>query len=405
MKFITANIPAALWAILKAVLFLILAFIVAAIAKALVLKLIDSTKLRNLLDKADAEDGESGTVKSAGTVKNYIGKLVYLIVFLLFVPSIFGALGVDSIAAPVLNLLQTVWGYVPNILAAAVILIVGFLIAKLVRQLLIPLFQKIPFSRLQEKAGMETTDRTALPKTLAYIVYVLIVIPVVIVALQALNIRTITEPAINMLNKVIGFLPSLVVGILITVAGVMIGKFVGSLVNRLLGASGLDEKVSGMLNGDAKKFRFSRAVGTAVQAVIIIFFAVEGLNILNLSVLTNVGAAVINYMPKVLASIIIIFCALILASFVSGALVKNGFGAYAFPAKIAIYILAGFMLLNQLNIASGIVKWGFIIILAAAAVAFAIAFGVGGRHAAEDVLKDIRDRKPVKKIPEKKEEE
>ena len=98
-NFFNAKLGSGLMNVIKAVLLLAIAFIVAAIVKKLVLKLISKTKLKNALDKADKEG--DGT-RLAG----YIGKLVYLIVFLLFVPGIFGVLGADSIGQPIGEMLS-----------------------------------------------------------------------------------------------------------------------------------------------------------------------------------------------------------------------------------------------------------------------------------------------------------
>lgn len=76
------------WAILQAILLLILAFIVAAIVKSLTVKLLTKTKLQKLLGKRDAESGQQ--------VTEFIGKLLHLIVFLLFVPGIFERLEVTD---------------------------------------------------------------------------------------------------------------------------------------------------------------------------------------------------------------------------------------------------------------------------------------------------------------------
>ena len=69
-----------LWAVIKAVLILLLAFLVAGIVKSLVVKLLTKTKLSVLLGKTDAStDGGKRMLE-------HIGKLVHLVVFLLFVP-------------------------------------------------------------------------------------------------------------------------------------------------------------------------------------------------------------------------------------------------------------------------------------------------------------------------------
>ena len=112
----------------KAVLFLVLAIVVANLVKGLVLKLIDSTKIKEWLGKLDPEDKK-------GEIRTFISKLVYLLVFLLFVPAIFSALGMSGIMSPITSILNTIWGYVPNVLAAAIIVAIGSLVAKLVGQI------------------------------------------------------------------------------------------------------------------------------------------------------------------------------------------------------------------------------------------------------------------------------
>ncbi|MBQ9058156.1 MAG: mechanosensitive ion channel [Atopobiaceae bacterium] len=360
--------------IVQAVLLLIAAFIVAAIAKALVMKLISSTKLSDVLTKADESTGGEST-----NMVDYIGKLVYLLVFLLFVPGIFSALGVESVATPILGLLNTIWGYVPNILAAGIILVVGFMVARLVRQLLIPVFSKLRVDEIQTKAGIQVDDSAKLSVTLAYVVYVIIVIPIIIIALQVLNISAISDPAISMLNQVFAFIPNIVVAALIVGVGVFIARLASQIVGQLLATTGIDAKATELMGGKLQNVTLSRVIAVIVQALIIIFFAVEGLSILKLDVLTNIGNSVIGYLPNALAAVIIIGLAVFASTVASNALKKTGFAAYAPMAQAAILVIGAFMVLNQLHIASTIVNTAFIVILAAVGVAAAIAFGLGGK--------------------------
>ena len=378
----------AFWAGLKvaifAILLLVAAFIVAAIAKALVVKLLTSTRANNIISKADGD--------KPGSTANFVGKLVYLIVFLLFVPGIFHILGVSSVGTPISEMLNKVWGYIPNILAAIIVLVVGFMIAKLVRQLLIPVFQKIRVDKLQEKAGVEVADSAKLSSTLAYIVYVLILIPVIIVALQVLRIEAVSAPAISMLQKVFDFIPNIVVACLIIFVGVLIGRFAGQIVARLIAATGVDAKVRGTVGEKMGNVSLSSIIGRIIQVVIVIFFVVQGLSVIKLATLSNIGTAIIAYMPKVLAAALILIGAFFLASFVQKSLKKIGYDFYGFIAKGAILVFASFMILNQLGIANDIVRMAFFLIMAALAVAFAIAFGVGGREFAASVLKDWKTK-------------
>lgn len=377
-------------AIIAAALILLVAFIVASIVKSLVLKLIDKTKLQNILAKADTED-------KPGSAKEFIGKLVYLLVFLLFVPGIFSALGLGSVMAPISNILNTIWGYVPNLVAAAIVLMVGSLIAKLVRQLLVPVFDKLNINKLQEKAGIEVKNADKLSNTLAYIVYVLILIPTVVMALNVLNITVISIPAVSMLNSVISFIPNIVIGLVIIVIGCMIGKLAGQIVTKLIASAGLDAKLQGLLDDKNQKFVLSKVTGIVVYAVVVIFFVVEGLDVLKLDVLTDIGADIIGFMPVALAAVLILAATMIVSSMVEKALRKAGMNSYAVVAKVAIIVVGIFMILSHLGIADAIVNEAFTLILAAVAIAFAIAFGIGGKEFAARTLKKLEEKKEDQK--------
>ncbi len=383
-------------AVITAVVILVAAFIVAAIVKALVVKLLGKGKLGEFLAKADGEGDKPGTVKE------FIGKLVYLLVFLLFVPAIFATLGLEAVTAPINQVLSTIWGYVPSVVAAVIVLVIGFFVAKAVRQLLIPVFDKIKVNKIQEKLGVEVTDSAKLSNTLAYVVYVLILIPMVILALDVLDIDVISNPATAVLNTIFAFIPNILVALIIITIGWFIAKFVGQIVTRLIASAGLDAKVAKLMDKDDSKVVLSKLIGVIVQVVIVIFFVVEGINVLKLAVLTDIGAVIIGYMPAVLSAVVILVICFFASSMAEKALKKSGYSTYATLVKIAIFTIGGFMVLSQLGIAAEIVNSAFKLIIAALAVAFAIAFGVGGRDFAAKTLKKLEDN-GCKKDEEKEE--
>lgn len=395
---IVSTITSSVWAVVSAVLILVAAFVVASFVKSLVLKMLGKGKISRILDKMDSSE-EGG---KPGNSRDFIGKLVYLLVFLLFVPAIFSVLGMREVTAPITNILNTVWGYVPNIVAAVIILVIGSFIAKLVRQLLVPLFDKLNINRLQEKAGIEVTGAAGLSSTLAYIVYVLILIPMIVMALDVLNISVISAPAVHMLNLIFGFIPSIFVSLVIIIIGCMIGKFVGQIVSRLIASAGLDAKLAKLIDGEKYAFSLSKFTGVLVTTVVIIFFVVEGIDVLGLSVLSSIGGVVIGYMPAVLSAVLILAICIFASSMAEKALRKNGFASYALIAKFAILVVGVFMVLSQLGIAETIVNTAFKLIMAAVAVAFAIAFGVGGRSFASNLLKKLEDGMEKKDDEDKK---
>lgn len=396
MSGILASLFSGIWAVVKAVLILILAVIVAKIAKSMVVKLFTKTKLNELFDKTGSSDDKKTDVVT------FVGKLVYLLVFLLFVPGIFESLGMNNISAPILGILNTMWGYIPNIVAAVIVLWVGFFIAKLVRELLIPVFNKIKINNLQEKAGIDVPDSAKLSNTLAYIVYVVILIPVIITALRVLDISSISDPAIKMLDVIFEFIPNIFAAIVIIIIGSMVAKFAGSIVESLIASSGFDTKLIKLLDGKADKFVLSKVIGTIVNVVMEIFFIVQSISVLHLEVVSNIGNAIIGYMPYVLGAVLIVITCYICSVIVEKALDKNGFKTAGIVSKYVIYVIGVFMVLNELGIAAELVNTAFILIVAALAVAFAISFGVGGREFAGRTLKKLEDKLDKSKDSEDK---
>lgn len=381
----TSLLGSGIWAVIKAVLILLLAFITAAIVRSLVVKLFTKTKWSAMLRQRPSASGENE--KNA----EFIGKLAHLFVFLLFVPGIFESLGLGEAASPILKLLDTLWGYLPNILAAVLVVWVGFFIARLVRELLIPVFDRLKVNTLQEKAGIRVTDTGRMSDTLAYIVYVLILIPVLIAALQVLNIQAVSDPAIQMLDEIFAFIPNILAALVIIIIGCMAARFSGNIVENLIASAGFDAKLSEHLDERGRAFILSKAVGTIVRIIMVIFFIVESFGVPHLDVLTGIGNAVIGYMPSVLAAALILLICYICNGLIGKALSGNGHTVLALVCRTAVSVVGVFMILNELGIAKELVNTAFILILAALATAFAISFGTGGRDFAGKVLKKLED--------------
>lgn len=377
--------------VFSAILLLILALIVAYLAKRIVTKLLKMVNVDKYTEKIGLAD------EATGSSVEFIGKLVFLIIFLLFLPGVLDKLGMQNVSAPIASMVSQFLNYIPNILAAIVILVVGLFIAKLIRQLLTPILRRLNVDKIQEKAGISTTENTTISSVLSYLVYVLILIPVIIAALQVLNISAISQPAISMLDKIILFLPNIFAAIAIIIIGLFISKIAGKLLTEILAGVGTDKLVEKIIPEDKTKLRsfsLSKGIGDLVKYILILLFFVEAINVLKLQVLQAVGAAIIAYLPLVISAIIIMGVALFVASWVESLLLKKftDVKIVAFVVKAAVITLAVFMTLNQLGIATSIVNAAFIIVLGAVAVAFAISFGVGGRDAARNVL-DVLQKK------------
>lgn len=387
--------------VVTAALILLLAWLAASISKQIVVKGLKKIKVEKYTDKIGITD------ETTGSSLEFIGKLVFAIIFLLFLPAVLDKLGMRNVSAPITTLVSQFLNYIPNIIAAVIILVIGLFVANIIRQLLTPVLKRFNVDKIQERAGIATSESTTISSVISYVVYVLILVPVIIAALQVLNIPAISDPAIDMLNKIIVFLPNIFVAIAIIIIGSFIAKIVGKLLSEILAGVGTDAAIQKAIpteNSKLKQFSFSKVVGEIVKYIILLLFVVEAINVLKLEVLQFVGAAIISYLPFAISAIIIMGVAFFLATWVEGLLVKK-FPNNILSAIIAKYIIlafAVFMTLNQLGIAPSIVTAAFIIILGALAIAFAIAFGMGGREFATGVLKKFESTLNSNNSQEKK---
>ncbi len=377
--------------IIYAIITLIIAFIVAGIAKSLVIKLIEALRLDKYTDKLGVVDEETGSSTE------FIGKLVYIIVFLLFLPGVLNRLGLEGVSSPIEMLVSKFLGFLPNIVAAVLILAVGLFIAKLIRQLVKPILKKLNVDKLQEKAGFSSEEGVTISSMISYVVYVIIIIAVLTAALQVLNISAISDPAIAVLDKIFSALPRIFVAIAIIFLGNYIAKIAGKLIENILssvGADGIIPKILPTEKDSAKKISLSKIVGETIKYIIIILFTVEAFNFLEFEVLQAAGGGIIAYLPYLISAALILGIALLLAAWVESLLLKKCSNSkFIVPlAKGSIIVIAVFMALSQLGFAKSIVNAAFIIIVGAFAVAFAIAFGVGGRDFAASTLKKLEDK-------------
>ncbi|NLC65953.1 MAG: mechanosensitive ion channel [Clostridium sp.] len=394
--------------IVKALVLFLIAWLVAVAIKKLVQKALLKMNVDEKLARGKRpSDPEYGKEK----VKN-LAQVAYFLVFLLFLPSILDALAMDSVSAPISNMMNNLLAFIPRLIGAAIIGFIGYFIAKIIRDLTYMFLQTVNidkwYNKITTKAGSGTIDQSkknTLADVLSKVVFGLVLIPVVTLALETLNIRTLTEPIVIVLNKVMEMIPNVLVAIVLVVAGYYIASFVSKLLEELLSRMGIN-RVFGFMNDSVKKdaltIDISKIIATIVKVLIILFITVESLGILKLDVLNAIGYGIIGYLPLVISGILIIGIGLLAGYFVESLINKYTKSPYtAAIAKYIIIVFSVFMTLEQIKFASTIVNIAFLLVLGGLSVAFAVAFGVGGRDfAARQLAKfeakvEKENKKPV----------
>lgn len=344
--------------------------------------------------------GATNTEEQSHALIDTLSKVAYYLVWVLFLPGIFSTFGLDSIGQPIMNMIDTVLAFIPNIIAAGIVLVLGLFAAKLVKNLVYNVAVAANIDKhLAKLTGGETTDvevkknKGTLASVLANIVYFLIVIPIILVALEVLNINSIADPISSVLNTILSAIPNILVAVVLLIVGFAIAKFAGMILTDLLKSAGLNKYSSYLKKSSNMNLDLSKIAGQTVAVLIGLFFLVEALNALNLEMLNSILSVVIGYLPNVLFAAIIIGLGFVGGQMLSSA-IKSTTGSMlaGMLVKYILIIFSIFMALDQLNFASAIVQAAFICIIGGLAVAFALSFGLGGREFAKKQLSRLDNK-------------
>ena len=341
---------------------LLIAWLMATALKFIITRVLRSVKLdERLADQADLDALEGSSLSDT------MGNVIYWLVFLLFLPAILGALSLQGLLTPVQNMLDEILGALPDILGAGLILMLGWLGARIVRQIVANLLAGLGVDRLGEQTGVAAAlGQQKISQVIATIVYVLILIPVIIGALNALGAEAISAPAARMLTTLLNALPAIFGALLLLGISYFVARIVGTFVTNVLTGIGFDNVLTWIgLRGptDEGAQTPSQIVGYLSTIGIMLFAVIE-------AAIFGLGLYLANVAARVIRS--------------AGGSQAN---MLAPAARVAIIVFAGALALRQTGIAEDIVNLAFGLGLGAVAVASALAFGLGSREIAAGEVK------------------
>jgi hypothetical protein len=354
---------------------LLVAWLIATLIQALVNRALAATTLDERISK------EAGMEPMSKTVAN----VLFWLVVLLFVPSILAAFDLRGLLEPVQAMLAKLLDMVPNVFAAAVIGFVGWLLAKVLRGLVTNLLAAAGADKMGSRIGL--AEAVKLSRLVGMIVFILVFVPTLIAALDALKVEAISKPATDMLQRLLEAVPNLVAAALILVVTWYVAKFAADVLQRLLAGMGLDtvpERL-GMQAAFGETFRPSAIVGWLALFFAMLFAAVEAAHRLDFTQVRDLVSMFIRFGGEVLLGAAILVIGFWLASVAHDAIRRASGGervGLAQLARVAILGLVIAMGLRAMGIADDIVNLAFGLTLGAVAVAVALSFGLGGREAA-----------------------
>lgn len=366
--------------LLGAAILIAIAWVVATVLRTVLMSVLPAFRLDERLGQ--------GAPSAGRPVTRSIAEAVYYLVLLLFLPAILSTLGLTGILGPVQHLVDVLLAFLPNLFAAVVTVLIGWFVARLVARLVTNLLAALGVDAFGARLGIDTAlGGQRLSSLIGLIVYILILLPIVIAALQTLQLAALTNPASNMLNLILLEIPKLVAAALTLAIAYVVGRVLAPVVTSLLTAAGFDVVPARL--GIARPVNAqptpSALVGRLVLVALMLFATIEALQTIGF---TEVAVLVTQFTQlggRVILALIVFGIGLFLARLAAGAVRASGVSnaaALAAVAQGAILLLTGAMALQELGIGAEIITLAFALTLGAIAVASAIAFGWGGRDVA-----------------------
>ena len=350
--------------------------------------------VRKMLEKAEDEKQLSGklAVSAEKSIKNG-SRAAYYLVWLFFLPAILKTLGIYGITAPLQAMFAAVMVFLPRVFAALVILLVGLWAARLVRRSVSSLLATARLDSLVRWCGVSEVSGESFARVIGDIAWVLVAIPVIIGALSSLGIAELSAAVSGFLNILLNAAGNIIGALLVLLAAFVIAKGAGYAAEKLCISTGIDrwwENLGGE-KGVFKGIPFSSSVRKTAFAVVMVLGFIAASDVLGFAALSGVIRSFAIFGGNLLLSVIVLLIGAVLADFASG-IAGDQLGKWGRTAvKAAVMIFTAALALSNLNIGSGIVEITFAMLLGTFGVAFALAFGLGGREFAAGVLKKIKE--------------
>ena len=402
--------------VLAAAVILLIGWLIARAVKWAIASVVNKTGLGRRAN--NPSHGE----RHPSTIGAQIGNAAFWLILLAAVMLAAQPLGLASATSPLNTMLSDFGSAIPNIIGAVLIFFIGYIIASVAKKAVEAGLTVAHAERLTSRIGIAPTSAASLPRIVSGVVFALIIIPVAIAALEKLNIRSISDPATAMLRLVLDAIPHVIAAGIIVALAVVIGRFASQLISSFLSGIGFDDALKSVglfpsTSGTAQRVRInpplekasdttstttttgtalstpSGIVGTVVMIAIVMFGLMEAFRQLNFEAGSRMITEILSLFGSVAFGAIIIAAAVAIAGFVSKIVASStGPGFAPTAVKVAIIVLGTAIGLRFMGLADDIINLAFGLILGAAALAAALAFGLGGRQAAARITEQMAAR-------------
>lgn len=315
-----------------------------------------------------------------------IASLFKAILTILVLMAVLQHFGLTDVLVPLREMVQEFMSAVPNIIGAGVIGYAGWIIAKVVADLVGMALGKVD----EQLAARTGSSEIRISKFGSAFVFAAILLPIAVSALGVLDIPAISVPASAMIQKLMAAVPNIIGAAIIILVTYVVARFVIYVLAALLEGMHINSLpaklgIGGLFNDS---FTPMRLISIAIMFFALLAASTAAVNLLGIDVVSRIFARILEFGGGLLVGSLILIIGNFLSTIAHVKLVETGSDGLANIARIAILGLVLAMGLKAMGLADNIVNMAFGFTIGSVAVAAALAFGLGGREAAKTVADD-----------------
>jgi hypothetical protein len=389
-----ATMPGWVAAIITAIVAIIIAFVV----KTVITTVVNKTRFGA---KAKTTGGNLGSA---------LGRAGFWLTLLFFVPPFLGFLELGEYARPIDDMFRSIAAFLPNLIGAALLFGIGYIVAKIAQNAVTTTLRAMQVDTLMTRFGVAsaTGSTGSLAGALGTLAFVIIISFFAIGALDVLDIEAISGPLGGLLESFLDFIPALIGATALLGLAIFIGRFVSNFLKAFLPTLGFDSSVNTLMSiddGEGLRFAPSTVAGNLAFLIIAVLGLTAALDILNIEFLTETFNDIVSFGGQLLRAAVLIMIGVFLANFISRIMAGMISPRIAELFRYVAILIFVFLGLSSLDPNGDIIPTAFGALVIGTAVAGSLAFGIGGRDWAGQVLhkmfppKDMN--KPATKAPAK----
>lgn len=307
--------------LIAAILLLVLGWVVASVV---------AWAVRNVLQRTNLDDRIANWALGRPSdqpipIEKWVSTLVFWVIFLFAIVASLNALNLAGVSAPLNNFLDQIFLYLPRIGGALLLGGVAWVVATLVRSLVINGLGRFNLDdRLAQQAGLDQgSSPVVLNETIGNVLYWFILLLFIPLILSALQLPGLLAPVEELINSFLQAIPRIVTAGIVLAIGWVIARIVRGVVTNLLLATGVDQlgRRVGLQTSATGGISLANLAGTLAYVLVLIPAVVAALNELNIEAISTPAIVmlerVLTAIPQVLMAGVVIAAAYVVGRFVA----------------------------------------------------------------------------------------